>query len=133
MIEFVPVEEAVGLPLAHDITEIRPGEFKGPAFQRGCVLKEHDVEHMRRLGKNHLFVIHPGSHEMHEDEAATAIAKALCGVVKGLVGKVAPREGKITLKATRDGLLKVDVDVLTRFNALGDLMCATRHTNTVVV
>jgi len=131
MIELLPVEEAVGLPLAHDITEIRPGEFKGPAFRRGHVLKESEVEHMRRLGKNRLFVIHLESNEMHEDEAAATIAKALCGEGVGWEG--APREGKITLKATRDGLLKVDVDALTRFNALGDLMCATRHTNTVVV
>jgi hypothetical protein len=26
----VPIEAAVGSRLAHDITEIRPGEFKGP-------------------------------------------------------------------------------------------------------
>jgi hypothetical protein len=31
----ITVEEAVGTRLAHDITEIRPGEFKGPSFRRG--------------------------------------------------------------------------------------------------
>ena len=35
MIQVVRIEDAVGYPLAHDITEIRPGEFKGPAFQIG--------------------------------------------------------------------------------------------------
>ena len=31
----VPVEEAVGLVLAHDVTEIRKDEFKGRAFKKG--------------------------------------------------------------------------------------------------
>ena len=35
MLKVIPVEEAVGLPLAHDITEIVPGKHKGPAFRRG--------------------------------------------------------------------------------------------------
>ncbi len=30
----IPVEKAVGTILAHDITEIRSGEFKGRAFKR---------------------------------------------------------------------------------------------------
>ena len=31
----VPLSEAVGLPLAHDVTRIEPGKFKGPEFSRG--------------------------------------------------------------------------------------------------
>ncbi|MCX5716814.1 MAG: molybdopterin-binding protein, partial [Nitrospirae bacterium] len=34
--------------------------------------------------------------------------------------------------AERDGLLKVDKNTLTQFNMLGDVMCATLHSNTVV-
>ncbi len=130
MIQVVKIEDAVGHPLAHDITEIRPGEFKGPAFLKGQILQGRDLEHLRRLGKNHLYILKTERGEMHEDEAAVAIADALCGEGVGWSG--APREGKINLKATRDGLLKVDVDALMRFNLLGDVMCATMHTNTVV-
>ena len=32
MLKKIKLQEAVGTKLAHDITEIRPGEFKGPAF-----------------------------------------------------------------------------------------------------
>jgi molybdopterin biosynthesis enzyme len=67
---------------------------------------------------------------MHEDEAAIEIANALCG--KGVGWSGAPREGKLSLKATCDGLLKVDVDALLSFNMFGDVMCATRHTHTIV-
>ena len=130
MIQVVKIEDAVGYPLAHDITEIRPGEFKGPAFLKGQILKGQDLEHLRRLGKNHLYILKTERGEMHEDEAAEEIANALCGEGVGWSG--VPREGKIALKATRDGLLKVDVDALMNFNLLGDVMCATIHTNTVV-
>ena len=130
MIQVVKIEDAVGYPLAHDITEIRPGEFKGPAFLKGQILKGQDLEHLRRLGKNHLFILKTESGEMHEDEAAVEIANSLCGDGVGWSG--APREGRLSLKATRDGLLKVDVGALMRFNLLGDVMCATLHTHSVV-
>lgn len=130
MKQVVTLEEAVGFPLAHDITEIRPGEFKGAAFQKGHILKDDDLDHLRRLGKNHLYVIKPQPDELHEDEAAEALANALCG--SGVGWDEAPREGKISLKATMDGLLKVDVEALMQFNLQGDVMCATRHTNTMV-
>lgn len=130
MIQVVKIEEAVGFPLAHDITEIVPGEFKGPAFKRGQILSCRDLDHLRRLGKNHLYVIRPEKEEMHEDDAAIAIADALCGKGVGWSGE--PREGKLSLKAEYDGLLKIDVETLNRFNEIGEVMCATRHTNTVV-
>lgn len=130
MIQVVKIENAVGYPLAHDITEIIPGEFKGPAFLKGHILKGRDLDHLRRLGKNHLFILKPEKDEMHEDEAAVDIANALCG--RGVGWSGAPREGKLSLKATCDGLLKVDVEALLRFNMFGDVMCATRHTHTIV-
>lgn len=130
MIQVVKIENAVGYPLAHDITEIIPGQFKGPAFLKGHIIKGRDLDHLRRLGKNHLFILKPEKDEMHEDEAAVEIANALCGSGVGWSG--APREGKLSLKATCDGLLKVDVEALLQFNMFGDVMCATRHTNTVV-
>ncbi|MGW8192658.1 MAG: molybdopterin-binding protein [Desulforhopalus sp.] len=130
MKQVVSLEEAIGFPLAHDITEIRPGEFKGAAFQKGHILQSDDLDHLRKLGKNNLFIIKTENGEMHEDEAAEALANALCG--HGVGWQDAPKEGKITLKATEDGLFKVDVDALMQFNMQGDVMCATRHTNTVV-
>ncbi len=130
MIQVVKIEDAVGYPLAHDITEIRPGEFKGAAFHKGQILKCGDLDHLRRLGKNHLFILKPEHNEMHEDEAAVAIADALCGANVGWSG--VPREGKLSLKAQCDGLFKVDVDALLEFNLQGDVMCASLHTNRIV-
>jgi hypothetical protein len=130
MIQVVEIEKAVGYPLAHDITEIRPGEFKGPAFLKGQILTGNDLDHLRQLGKNHLYILKPEKDEMHEDEAAVELANSLCGTGVGWSGE--PREGKLALKATCDGLLKVDVQALMQFNMFGEVMCATRHTNTIV-
>jgi molybdenum cofactor synthesis domain-containing protein len=126
----IPVQEAVGTVLAHDITEIRPGEFKGRAFKKGHIIREEDVCHLQRLGKEHLYVLNIAEDEMHENDAAYAIAKALMG--DGVKIKGEPREGKIDIIAERDGLLKIDRDALLNFNMLGEVMCATLHDNTVV-
>jgi molybdenum cofactor synthesis domain-containing protein len=126
----IPVSEAVGMVLAHDVTEIRKDEFKGPAFRKGHVIRHEDICHLQRIGKEHLFVLSLGPDEMHEDDAARAIAHSLMG--EGVEVKGEPREGKITIVAGRDGLLTIDRERLKAFNMLGDVMCATLHTNTVV-
>jgi hypothetical protein len=94
MKQVVSLEEAIGFPLAHDITEIRPGEFKGAAFQKGHILLPQDLDHLRKLGKNHLYILKTEDDEMHEDEAAEVLANALCGA--GVDWQDAPKEGKIT-------------------------------------
>lgn len=126
----VPVIQAVGTVLAHDITEIRPGELKGRAFKKGHIIREEDVCHLQRLGKENLFVLHVGEDEMHEDEAAYSLARALMGA--GVTIKDEPKEGKISITAARDGLLRINRDALYRFNMLGEVMCATLHNNTLV-
>jgi Probable molybdopterin binding domain len=128
--ERITVTDAVGTVLAHDITEIRPGEFKCVAFKKGHLIREEDVCHLQRLGKEHLFVLNVAADEMHEDDAAYALANALMG--EGVAIKGGPREGKITIVAERDGLLKINRDALLAFNMLGDVMCATLHSNMIV-
>jgi molybdenum cofactor synthesis domain-containing protein len=126
----IPVDQAVGTILAHDITEIRPGEFKGRAFKKGHIIRKEDVCHLQRLGKEHLFVLNVAEDELHENDAAYAIAQALMG--DGVAIKGEPKEGKISIIAERDGLLKIDKDALLAFNMLGEVMCATLHNNTIV-
>jgi len=126
----LPVAEAVGTVLAHDITEIRPGEFKGRAFRKGHIIREEDVCHLQRLGKENLFVLSIADDEMHEDDAAYALANALIG--EGVMIKGEPKEGKINIIADTDGLLKINKHALLAFNMSGEVMCATIHNNTVV-
>ena len=51
---------------------------------------------------------------------------------EGVAIKDEPKEGKISIIAERDGLLKIDRNALLAFNMLGEVMCATLHTNTLV-
>ena len=126
----VPVEDAVGMILPHDITEIVKDRFKGPAFRKGHIIRAEDVAHLRRLGKEHIYALRLGPDEIHEDEAAVRLAEALSG--EGIEYSGEAVEGKIGLKATLDGLLKIDRETLYRFNLLGEVMCATLQNNTPV-
>lgn len=130
MLKIIPVEEAVGHTLAHDITEIRQGEFKGPAFRKGHQVCQEDLCHLQRLGKNHLYVMELEEDEIHENEAAAILAGALAG--EGVAWKNEPREGKIGLLAEVDGLLQVNTSALAAFNMVDEVMCATLHNHTLV-
>lgn len=126
----VKIEDAVGMVLAHDITEIRKGEFKGRAFKKGQRIQAADVCHLQRLGKRHIYVLDKKEGYLHENDAAIAMADAFCG--SGMTWYGEPKEGKLKLRPAQDGLFKVDVEALTRVNMLGEVMCASMHTNTVV-
>lgn len=130
MSKTVPLDKAVGMVLPHDVTEIRQGEFKGRAFRKGHIIRPEDIEHLRRLGKENIYILELGEDDIHENEAAEMLAGSLCGPGTRPGGEAS--EGKINILADIDGLLKVLVKDLTAFNMLGEVMCATLHTNTVV-
>ena len=126
----VAVEDSVGMVLPHDITEIVRGSHKKCAFKKGHVIRDEDIAHLKRLGKDHVYILTLNSDEIHENEAAAILARALAG--EGVIPGSAPAEGKITLTAAIDGLLRVNQENLFLFNLLGDVMCATLHDNTPV-
>jgi len=120
----------VGTKLAHDITEIRPGEFKGAAFQKGHRVCNEDLCHLQKLGKNNLYLIDLDEDEIHENQAAAILADGLAG--DGIEWQNEPREGKIELLAAWDGLLTVNTASLAAFNMVNEVMCATLHNHTLV-
>ncbi|MBC8318911.1 MAG: molybdopterin-binding protein [Desulfobulbaceae bacterium] len=132
----IPVEQAIGMVLPHDVTEIRQQSdscdtsFKGPAFRKGHIIRAEDIEHLKRLGKEHIYVLSLKDDEIHENEAARLMADGLVG--QGVVWSGRPAEGKLGLLAEYDGLLKIDTEALYQFNLLGEVMCATLHCNTPV-
>ncbi len=130
MSKIVPVEQAVGMVLPHDITEIVGNEKKGAAFRKGHIIRPEDIAYLKRLGKDNIFVLSLDASEMHENEAAVELARALAG--KGIEHTNVPVEGKIALIAGIDGLLRINKESLLQFNLLGEVMCATLHDNTPV-
>ena len=127
--KLIPVQEAVGHVLCHDLTRIVRGEFKGPQFRKGHVVTEEDIPMLLSMGKEHLYVweMEPGM--LHENDGA----EALCALCFGEnMARSEVREGKIELTATCDGLFRVDTARLTAVNMIEELMIATRHSNTPV-
>ena len=127
--KLIPVQEAVGHVLCHDLTRIVRGEFKGPQFRKGHVVTEEDIPMLLSMGKEHLYVweMEPGM--LHENDGA----EALCALCFGEnMARSEVKEGKIEITATCDGLFRVDTARLTAVNMIEELMIATRHSNTPV-
>lgn len=126
----IKVEEAVGTCLAHDITEVRPNEYKGTSFKKGHQVQHSDVCRLMRLGKRHLYVLDLNEDQVHEDDAVLQLVSALAG--PGVTFGNTPSEGKLQLKAAYAGLLKINTEALVAFNMIPDVMCASMHNNTPV-
>ncbi|GAF74617.1 unnamed protein product, partial [marine sediment metagenome] len=125
----VPVEKAVGMILCHDITRIIPGEFKGRAFKKGHIIQKEDVEKLLELGKEKIYIWEPKGGEVHEDEAALSIARA---VVEKNIEYDVPKEGKSTLKSKERGLFKINSTLLYQINSIKDISIASLPQNFVV-
>ncbi|MDD5122041.1 MAG: hypothetical protein PHX97_01510, partial [Dehalococcoidales bacterium] len=71
MLKKVRTRDAVGMVIAHDMTKIIPGEYKGARFKRGHVIAETDIDELLGMGKEHIYV-DDGANEkiVHEEEAA---------------------------------------------------------------
>ena len=121
--------KAVGHILCQDITQIIPGEKKGPVFRKGHIVREEDIPVLLSVGKEHLYIYEKTEGILHENEAAEILFDICKG--EGMIGSEV-KEGKIEVIAERDGLLKVDGRKLKAINSLGEMMIATRHGNTEV-
>jgi molybdenum cofactor synthesis domain-containing protein len=125
----VSVYDAIGMRLAHDLTRIIPGQFKGRLFKRGHVVTEADIPNLLDIGKEHIYIMELGANELHEDDAAIRMAEALYGDELQLSE---PHEGKVSIKSTLLGLAVVDASIVEAINGLGEIALATVKTNTVV-
>jgi molybdenum cofactor synthesis domain-containing protein len=128
--KMVRAQEALGAILCHDLTEIVPGGFKGPAFRKGHILREEDIPRLLDMGKEHIFVWEAAAGLLHENEATLRLGRAAAGPGIELTE---PGEGRIHLKAAADGLLEIDLEGLQALNADEQVSFATLHTNQRVV
>ena len=120
----IPVAEAVGMVLGHDVTRIIPGKEKGPAFRKGHIIREEEIPEFLSMGKENIFVFDMTPGMIHEDAAAGRLARAAAGPGIRLSE---PAEGRVNLIAGTNGLLKIDVDALKRINSIGQIAFSTLH------
>ena len=129
----VPVVDAVGKKIVHDMTRIVPDVSKGPAFVRDQVISSGDVCRLQSMGRRTVYVSggkDPGPEWVHEDEAAEAFARGMAG--DGTETGGPPSEGKVNIRARQKGLFIADVDRLEAFNLVPNVMAASRRSFGVV-
>ena len=97
--KMIKVEDAIGMVLSHDVTQIIPGEFKGRLFKKGHLIKEEDIEKLRMIGKEHIYVWEAREDQLHENDAAIRLANLAKG--KGISLSEEIKEGKIDFFAQK--------------------------------
>lgn len=117
----INTEDAIGMPLCHDITAMRDG-FKGAAFKRGHIITEDDVPILLDLGKRQVFIWEENAGEIHEEDAALRLAAMVPIDGTHYTGL---SEGKVQLIADIDGMFRVNTDLLKEINTIGDTTIST--------
>lgn len=117
----VSIEDAIGMELCHDITEMKDG-FKGAAFKRGHIIREEDIPHLLDIGKKTIFVWESNAGEIHEEDCALRMA-AMAPVPQAHYTE--PSEGKVLLFADQCGLFRVNRHLLNQLNSIGDITIST--------
>lgn len=123
MMKTVHVQDSIGSVLCHDMTRIVPGEYKGPAFKKGHIIKQEDIPVLLEIGKEHVYILTLEEGQLHENDAARRIAKAAAG--PGITLSTIS-EGRINMTAA-PGLLSINVEALERINSIDEVVLATMH------
>ena len=124
MMKKIKIEDAVGMVLAHDVTQIIPGRFKGPRFKRGHKIKKEDIPEFLKIGKEHIYVMDLKPGNIHEDDAALRLGRAFAGRNINISG---PSEGKVTFHSKIKGVLKINLSLLHRINLSKNIILSTIH------
>lgn len=109
----VDVSSALGAMLAHSIV------CSGKRLRKGHVLTQDDLAALSDAGTEEVIVARLDADDVNEDDAAALLAKALDaqGVRTG-----DSATGRVNLFACHNGLLRVDIAAIDRFNAVDPAM-----------
>ncbi|MDP5276641.1 molybdopterin-binding protein [Chengkuizengella axinellae] len=129
MLQEIRTEDAVGMVLAHDLTQIIPGEFKGRLFKKGHVIQKDDIPKLLDIGKEHIYILNLKAGYLHENDAAIQMANLVQGENVELTE---PHEGKVTIKSIIPGLAKVEPELIHQLNKIDEIAVATLKNNSVV-
>ncbi|HIQ79452.1 MAG TPA: molybdopterin-binding protein [Candidatus Scatomorpha intestinavium] len=121
--KLVKTEDAVGMTLCHDITQIIRGVTKDVVFRKGHIIQPEDIPVLLSVGKDNIYVWENDGSPYHEDEAAE-ILRDMC--MNDGMSASKPKKGKIEISAARGGLFLVDRERLRAVNSFGRMMMATR-------
>ncbi|MEI6204882.1 MAG: 4-diphosphocytidyl-2C-methyl-D-erythritol kinase, partial [Enhydrobacter sp.] len=106
-----PIDEATGAILAHS------WRAKGISFSKGRRLSGEDVSRLKAAGADSIVAARLEPDDIHEDQAAETVARALAG--KG-IEVTAPFTGRCNHFASEAGLAVVDHERIDALNELDE-------------
>lgn len=130
----VKIENAVGKALAHDHTRIVKNLTKGRHFKRGHIVQNEDIPMLLAMGKKHIYVLENEENNsmiMHEEEAAYFMKNLFINMGDGVYADEVS-EGKINLKADKEGVFYIDSDFLQQINEIDDIIVASVFKHKIV-
>lgn len=121
----VPLGEAEGKTLGHNVIGLNGRR----AFRKGRTLTAEDVDVLRDLGKQSIYVAEFDEGDIDEDTSANRVAVAVGGDGLDFSG---PSTGRVNLRATGLGVFRVDQPRLNRLNGSEGITLATLPNHSTV-
>ena len=119
------ISETAGTLLMHNVASADGKRV----LKKGILLGEEEIAQLAEMGRATVEVAVLEADDVHEDEAALALAGAM-QTEELFLSRAAG--GRVNLRTTVDGLLEVDADRLLELNMLPGITLATRQPHTVV-
>jgi len=107
----VPVAQAEGTVLAHSL------QMPDGRWRKGRVLSTADIADLAKAGIADVIAAKMDESDVAEDAAAQALAGALVDGDTGLIAE-APFTGRVNLRSSGPGILRVDAAAVARLNAI---------------
>ena len=123
--EPVPLSEAKGKILGHNIA----GANGQRLLRKWKPLTDEDLKKLLALGRISVYVAEIEADDVDENRAARRVAKAICGPGLHISGGAS---GRANLLSDEMGILRIDVDRLSRINDHNGITLATLETHSPV-
>jgi molybdenum cofactor cytidylyltransferase len=121
----LPAAQTVGKILCHNIDDGKGSK----AFAKGHTVQPGDVERLVELGHTSVYVAILDDNDVHEDAAATRLARAVMG---DGVEATRASTGRVNLLAHRRGVVMVKTGALNVINSIDGLTTATVRQHSVI-
>ena len=127
--KIIPIEEAVGKKISHELTGIIPGNKENITYMKGYVIKEEDVDVLKNMGKYHIRIMDDDSSLVHENEGAMLLGEKLIG---SGIRVSSPKEGKVQGYAISQGVVVCNAEAMQKINLTDGIKFATKRSCSVV-
>ena len=121
----VPLSEAEGKILGHNIADPNGQRL----LRKGKPLTGTDLQKLRELGRSSVYVAEMEPEDVDENKAARRVAETVCGPGLHLSGVAS---GRVNLLADEQGILRIDVEGLSRINECNGITLTTLLTHSPV-